>query len=156
MVVVLVCWMVLLTSVLGSAVHLFPPSVVMKAPRGRFGLVAISSRVGVVCRVAIPVATRGRNYSSLCNRSNPPFKGARRSRNPRPLGPSNTSQIHPGEISSVRRRWFWGGGDVAEQVESRGAPASVDDEVGHDMVLLDWDSTGRRRERRERVELFEV
>lgn len=60
-VVVLVCWIVLLTSVLGNAVHLFPPSVVMKAPRGRFGLVAISSRVGVVCRVAIPVATRGRN-----------------------------------------------------------------------------------------------
>lgn len=53
--------------------------------------------------------------------------------------------------------FFWGGGeDVAEQVESRGAPASVDDEVGHDMVLLGWDSTGRRRERRERVELFEV
>lgn len=34
--VVLVC---VFTSVLGNAVHLLPPSVVMKAPTGKFGLV---------------------------------------------------------------------------------------------------------------------
>lgn len=42
--VVLVC---VLMSVLGNAVHLLPCSVVMKAPRGRFGLVAMAKEVGV-------------------------------------------------------------------------------------------------------------
>lgn len=85
MLVVLV-WV--LISVLGSAVHLLPPKVVMKAPRGRFGLVDMSSsRVGVVYRVAIPVATSGLNYSSLYNRSHQStFQRGERSKNQGRLG----------------------------------------------------------------------
>lgn len=53
--VVLVC---VLMSVLGNAVHLLPCNVVMKAPRGRFGLVAMTKCVQVVVyhHMAIPVA----------------------------------------------------------------------------------------------------
>lgn len=70
--VVLVC---VLMSVLGNAVHLLPPMDVMKAPRGRFGLVAIS-KGGVVYRVAIPVATRRRYTTHCATGAKPPFKGA--------------------------------------------------------------------------------
>lgn len=48
-----------LTSVLGRAVHLLPPSEVMKAPGGRFGLVDMTeTRVAMstACSLAIPVA----------------------------------------------------------------------------------------------------
>lgn len=77
-VLVVLVWV--LISVLGNAVHLLPPRVVMKAPRGRFGLVDMSSRVGVVHRAAIPVATSGRDYSSLCNRSKSTFQRGERSK----------------------------------------------------------------------------
>lgn len=54
--VVLVC---VLMSVLGNAVHLLPSNVVIKAPRGRFGLVAMTRLRGgrlPPCEGAIPVA----------------------------------------------------------------------------------------------------
>lgn len=44
-------------SVLGRAVHLLPPSVVIKAPMGKFGLVAMTKAGVSLQNEAIPVAS---------------------------------------------------------------------------------------------------
>lgn len=82
----------LLTSVLGNAVHLLPPSVVMNAPRGKFGLVDIRMVVMVV-RSAFFEGDSSRNVSrsnglmahcatGACKnpKKSPPLKGAQKRR----------------------------------------------------------------------------
>lgn len=70
--VVLVC---VLTSVLGTAVHLFPPRDVMNSPRGKLESVDILRSKPSVARGRCQLARSSRYYGPLYNRSVPPLKG---------------------------------------------------------------------------------
>lgn len=77
-VLVVLVWV--LMSVLGNAVHLLPPSVVMKAPRGRFGLVAMSSRSSSCAVSRFQSQLRVESNAHCATGASPPVKGASEAR----------------------------------------------------------------------------
>lgn len=136
-VLVLAC---VLTSVLGKAVHLLPPSEVMKAPGGKFGLVDMTrTRVamGTTGSWAIPVANfQSKNNdddsahcatgasNSIKIYTEPPFKGAtekkkregkKREKFRGLTGRHTLSQFIQSGIAEGNRRGWVEGGDMAEE-----------------------------------------
>lgn len=153
--VVLVLGCVLI-SVLGNAVHLFPPSVVIKAPRGRFGLVDMMvfgwSRANPVANP--PSFLYMFFYINIWltvqqEQTRPPLKGVKEKKGkPRPLGPSSASQIHPVEIGGRRGWWMndtWSG-RLRSEIRQRTGVVVNDEDIRDGFVgwLDGWPARGRR------------